>query len=157
MRAFFCARDFIKLKQHTYLHTVTDVVNYKLGKKSRIKSYKLIQQIFKEGKSVTAFPIRAVYLRENNKHVLQAAFSVSKSRYKKATDRNRIKRLMREAWRLQKNDLEAALSGSNKQLSVFLSFLDKKMPDYETVVRATEKLLYKLVQISEQNKDSDKK
>ncbi len=76
----------------------------------KLKSLKLIGQIFKEGKSFSHFPFRVVYLfSEKDKSFLRAAFSVSSRNFKKAVDRNRIKRLMREAYRLQKNSFQTKL------------------------------------------------
>lgn len=84
---------------------------YKLGKQARLKSRKAIDQLFKDGKSFTVFPFRVIYQFTKlpvspDAFQLQAGFSVSKRHFKKAVDRNRIKRLMREAYRLQKNELE---------------------------------------------------
>ncbi len=127
---------------------MTQQISYKLGKRSRIKSQKLIQEIFKDGKSVTIFPLRGVYLPENKTNTLQVAVSVSKARHKKATDRNRVKRLMRESWRLQKHVLENALLQNEKRLSVFITFLDKEMPEYDAVFKATGKLIDKLMKLA---------
>ena len=84
---------------------------YKLGKQARLKSRKVIDCLFKDGKSFTVFPFRVIYQFTKlpvtpDAFQLQAGFSVSKRHFKKAVDRNRIKRLMREAYRLQKNELE---------------------------------------------------
>lgn len=63
---------------------------------------------------------------------LQAGVSVSKRNFKKAVHRNRIKRLMREAYRLQKQELKNSLN-ENQQLAVFFIYIDKELPTQELV------------------------
>ncbi|MCF6295399.1 MAG: ribonuclease P protein component [Flavobacteriaceae bacterium] len=75
------------------------------SKKEKLKSKKLIEQLFAEGKSVSAYPLRLIFMEtafiEDVK--LKVGVSVSKRNFKKAVDRNRIKRLLRESYRLQKH------------------------------------------------------
>ncbi len=76
--------------------------NYK--KKDKLKSKKLIEQMFNEGKAVTVYPLRLIYLKtefEDNS-TIKTGVSVSKRLHKTAVARNRIKRLLREAYRLNK-------------------------------------------------------
>ena len=82
-------------------------VRYTLNKDDRLKSRKAIEYLFKEGKSFSIFPLRVLYTinaaSEKPTNNLRAGFSVSTRNFKKAVDRNRIKRLLREAYRLQKH------------------------------------------------------
>lgn len=117
---------------------------FTLGKNERLKSRKLIEQLFKQGKSFNAFPFRVYYLFQSS-FALQFGAGVSNKNFKKAVDRNRIKRLTREAWRLQKNDLEDLLTKKNKKLSVFFIYTQKELPDYKTVYDKTGLILKKLV------------
>ncbi len=75
------------------------------SKKEKLKSKKLIEQLFAEGKSVSAYPLRLIFMEttfvEDVK--LKIGVSVGKRNFKKAVDRNRIKRLLRESYRLQKH------------------------------------------------------
>src|SRR5438309_2863389 len=76
---------------------------YGFGKTDRLKSRKQIDELFARGKSIVVFPVRVSYrFFSSEAIILQAAVSVSKKHFKKAVDRNRIKRLLREAYRLQK-------------------------------------------------------
>lgn len=132
---------------------------YTLNKKSRLKSTKAIEQLFKEGKSFSLFPFRVLYLETPALNLvqpiaqqteagasvyLQTAFSVSKKYFKKATERNRVKRLMREAWRLQKNALEHQL---NKDLNVFIIYVGNELPEYNLVVEKTAAVIKRLLKI----------
>ncbi|XMO87955.1 ribonuclease P protein component [Algibacter sp. AS12] len=80
-------------------------MNYTYGNKEKLKSKKLIDQLFTEGKSVSAYPLRLVYLGTalDNNLIAKTGVSVSKRNFKTAVDRNRIKRLLREAYRLNKS------------------------------------------------------
>lgn len=107
---------------------------FTLNANERLKSSKLIEQLFKKGKSFSEFPLRVIYLQsEKNIHHLQAAFSVSSKNFKKAVERNRIKRLMKEAYRLQKLPLKNELERQQKFLSVFIIYTGNKLPEYKII------------------------
>lgn len=104
-------------------------------KTERLKSKKLIERLFEEGEAVDALPLKLIWTTVNEETVLpvQAGFTVSKRHFPRAVDRNRIKRLMREAWRLQKDELYALLTGKSLRLAVMFIFTGKQMPEYKTV------------------------
>ncbi|CAH8286613.1 ribonuclease P protein component [Mariniflexile fucanivorans] len=79
-------------------------MKFTFNQKEKLKSKKLIEQLFTEGKSVSAFPLRLVYLPTifDDGVLVKTGVSVSKRHFKTAVDRNRIKRLMRESYRLNK-------------------------------------------------------
>jgi ribonuclease P protein component len=75
---------------------------YRFKSTERLKSKRAFEKLFKEGKSIKKYPLRLVYVEwpsASPTHV-QVAFSVPKKRFKRAVDRNRLKRQMREAYRL---------------------------------------------------------
>lgn len=87
-----------------YLAALMEAMDSTYSKKERLKSKKLIEQMFKEGRSVSVYPLRLVYLKTTftDNVILKAGVSVSKRHFKNAVDRNKIKRLLREAYRLNK-------------------------------------------------------
>ena len=94
----------------------------------------MIQQLFDEGRSFSHFPFRVMYLQpESQISPLQAGFTVSTRHFKKAVHRNRIKRLMRESYRLQKNSLKNLLEKDHKNLALFFIYTGKALPKYEEV------------------------
>ncbi|WP_084523800.1 ribonuclease P protein component [Adhaeribacter aquaticus] len=85
-------------------HPERDNISYSFPKEERLHSKKLITELFSKGSSFNLYPLRFVYLTnpEPVSTPPQILVSVSKKYFKKAVDRNRIKRQMREAYRLQK-------------------------------------------------------
>ena len=80
------------------------------------------------------FPIKAIYLPvEKQDFALKAGFGVSSKNFKKAVERNRVKRLMRESYRVQKNYLSEKLISAGRQLVVFFIYTSKELPDYHQV------------------------
>ena len=73
------------------------------NKHEKLKSQKTIEQLFLDGDSVSAYPLRLVYLKHGDSR--KVGVSVSKRNFKRAVDRIRIKRLLREAYRLNKTML----------------------------------------------------
>lgn len=104
-------------------------MRFTFGKQEKLKSRKLIEKLFAEGNSVKKFPIRLVYLQTSHtsNFPVQASFSVPKRNFKRAVDRNRIKRLLREAYRHEKNGLYDELQ---KPYIFMFTFIGKKEPTY---------------------------
>lgn len=93
-------------------------------------------------------PNISVFYKETTlpeKIYLQAAFSASKRKFKKAVDRNRLKRLMREAYRTQRNELENLLKTHNKQVAIVFVFTFTQVLSFALVKKEINILLEKLV------------
>lgn len=79
-------------------------MSFSYPKHEKLKSKKLIDLLFAEGKSVSKYPLRLVYVpvELENDEKIKFGVSVSKKHFKKAVDRNYYKRLLRECYRLNK-------------------------------------------------------
>ena len=110
------------------------------SKKEKLKSKKLIEALFENGQSVSAFPLRLMYLPSTFKDgvVAKTGVSVSKRHFKKAVDRNRVKRLMREAYRLGKASYFNNMSAS---YAFMILYIGKDKPTL-THVETRMKLLF---------------
>jgi ribonuclease P protein component len=117
-----------------------------LPRHEKLKSRSDIDALFQRGQRFSVYPVLTWYRSApaDGKGGLEAGFSCSKKHFKKAVDRNRAKRLMREAWRLQKSTLLSFVQENGLQLQVFLIFLDKTLPDYETIYAAIGKSIQQL-------------
>jgi ribonuclease P protein component len=107
----------------------------------------MIETLFRDGKAFSVFPYRVIYMHaslQTDKYPVQAGFSVSSRKFPHAVDRNRIKRLGREAYRTQKQPLYDALRESGIQLAVFFIYTDKKIADFDTLSRKFSVILEKL-------------
>ena len=122
---------------------------FTLGKEERLKSRKQTELLFSEGKKFTIAPFRFHYsFSKAEKTSLQFGAGVSKRNFKKAVDRNRIKRLMREAYRLQKIKLREKLEEKKFGLTIFFIYTGKELPAFKEVYEKTEKGLDKLCEIA---------
>ena len=111
-----------------------------LGKQERLKSKKLIEKLYAEGDSVKTFPLRMMYVQtvHTSEFPCQVGVSVAKRNYKLAVDRNRLKRLMREAYRLQK---EIVYHNLDAPYVFMISYIGKEEIKYEELYLKMEKLL----------------
>ncbi len=118
----------------------------KFGALEKLKSKKIIDKLFNEGKSVSQNGFTLVYLigELNSFYPVQAGFTVPKKYFKHAVDRNRIKRLMREAYRLNKLVVYQKLTSSKQQMAAMFVFKGKVIPDYKAVTESVVACLNKL-------------
>ncbi|MCR6719367.1 MAG: ribonuclease P protein component [Chitinophagaceae bacterium] len=124
-----------------------------------------MQLLFTQGKSFSLPPFRVYYHFESGDSKLAAvdrlsidrklgvgvvfAVGVSTRNFKRSTDRNRMKRLIRESWRLQKNELQEKLRQEGKLLSVFFIYTGKELADFESIIKATAAVIQKLLRMQE--------
>ncbi len=120
-------------------------MDFTYKKNEKIKSKKAVDQIFTNGKSISAYPLRLVFVKTNTS--LKVGVSVSKRNFKNAVHRNRIKRLLREAYRLNKSVL---YDNQLTDYAFMIIYSHKDMPDFELINEKTKKLFHKFI---EQNRD----
>lgn len=123
-----------------------------LSKRERICSQKLTEQLFNSGKahSMVAFPLRTVYMsipREEQEPQASILVSVSKRYFKRAVKRNRVKRLVREAYRLNKHILTDRLTASpDMALAIAFLWLDPKLHSFHRVENKVKQLLQRIAE-----------
>ncbi len=114
---------FVKMERTRFLFPKSERLN------SKIK----IDRLFTDGKAFLVYPLRTVYfISSENPSELEVLISVPKKKFKKAVHRNRIKRLIREAYRLNKNELCNVVISGNLQMQVaFVYVADKELNFHE--------------------------
>ena len=118
-----------------------DKNSFSLNRQKSLKSKILLNDLFTKGESIIDYPLRLVYL-EIDLDAAQSfltAFSVPKRKFKKAVHRNRIKRLMRESFRLQQNDLSLP-----RQTIMMWIYMDRQMPSFDLIYNKMHKIIIAL-------------
>lgn len=123
---------------------------FTLGASERLKSRKALEAIFSEGKSFMLFPYRVLYRPVESG--LSFTVGVSARNFKKASDRNRLKRQTREAYRLQKNELKALLEKNQKGLHLFLNYTSKSKEEYSVISASIGKIMEKLIRMMHEDR-----
>jgi len=126
---------------------------YTLRRYERIKSRKKIELLFREGKHINLNPLNITYILTEEKG-LQVGVGAVKRYFKKAVHRNKIKRLLRESWRLQKNELTEKIMEAQKGLAVFVIYTGKEIPPFSEISSLVKQVLERLLTIitKEENK-----
>ncbi len=115
-------------------------------KDERLKREQHIETLFRTGKAFSVFPLRIIWLpvaRGSERYPARAGFVAPKKKFKHAVSRNRLKRLMREAWRLQKSIFYNHIL-PDCQLHLFFIYTDNKEADYKVIYSAVAKGLARL-------------
>ena len=120
-------------------------VDFSFHKAERLCSKKIMDKLFTEGKTIFVFPLKIVYLETSllSKFPVQAAFTVGKRNFKRAVQRNLIKRRMREAYRLNKRQFYVEIG--DKQVAVFFIYTGKTISEYRQIESSVKKALKKLL------------
>jgi ribonuclease P protein component len=116
---------------------------YTFWKKERLFKQKEIDFLFEKGISFIVYPLRVVYVEQQPVSGTAAAvlISVPKKRFKRAVKRNRVKRLIREAYRLNKHRFLQDLQEKGKGMLIGFLFVGNELPDWEAVEAAVAKAL----------------
>jgi ribonuclease P protein component len=121
-------------------------MNQGLTKYERLKSRKQTDLLFKSRSQVFVHPVKYVWCagRAGQAAPVEVLFNVSKRNFKRAVDRNRIKRLMREVYRKNKTILYDCLKEQNHKISLAMLYVAKDLPEYHKLEKALLKALHKL-------------
>ena len=120
---------------------------FTLGAIERLKLRKQIETLFQQGEAFSVFPLRVVYkfteLAETEESPVRIGFSIPKKRIKKAVGRNKVRRVLKEAWRLNKHSLYGVIP-EGTQLHGFLVYTGSEKLTFAEAETAVRKAISKL-------------
>ena len=127
------------------------IKGHQFPKAEHLKSRKQIEELFAGGKSFFVHPVKVYWKIASQQSApdVKVGVSASKRNFKKAVDRNRVKRLLLEAYRLNKRETIDIFNSRQKSLQVFFIYVDKSLPTFEnleTKMKASLKRLQKLAE-----------
>jgi ribonuclease P protein component len=119
-------------------------MSFTFSKQEKLKSKKTIELLFQKGNSLVQYPIKLYYLPADKHQEVRAktAVSVPKRNFKLAADRNRVKRLLREAYRLNKHLIFNNIEGN---YAFLILYLGKELPAYGEIENSLQAVFNKLV------------
>ncbi|AWW31313.1 ribonuclease P protein component [Echinicola strongylocentroti] len=130
-------------------------MDYRLPKKERLHSKKLIKELFDKGSSFFLYPFKIIYLPiEGEAETNQVLFSVSKRKIRKAVHRNYLKRRIKEAYRLNKSLL---IDGKNNKKLIAFVYVAPDLEDFHKIQSKVQKVLNRLADRQEANRNNDEK
>lgn len=137
----FCIQTFIFI---AYKFILSGKNTY--SKEERLKSSIRINQVYTQGESGFCHPFKYYFIHQPSSPevsgILKTCFSIPKRKFKKAVDRNRIKRLCKESFRLNKSIYYQ--NCQNIDCDVYLIFIGKDIPDYVSMEKGMKNFLEKL-------------
>ena len=115
-------------------------MEYKLPKSEKLHSFGAVRRLFSEGRGGFVYPFRYVVYAEHAEVMsAEVLFSTPKKFLKRANKRNKVRRRMREAYRLNKELLLS--SNESRMVQIALIYSSKEVIDYNTIENATKKIL----------------
>jgi ribonuclease P protein component len=105
-------------------------------KDERLSLNNRIEDLFALGFAISIYPLKILWIpfTESSKYPAQVMFVVSSKRFKKAVDRNRIKRKLKEVYRLQKSFLYEELMRCNKRLLISIIYIGNDLEPLNVVL-----------------------
>jgi ribonuclease P protein component len=121
-------------------------------KPERLASKLAFDQLMKSGRRITDTSVSIVWksMPLPTSAPVQVAFSVPKRQFSRAVDRNRIKRLMREVYRKNKNIVYPLLAEKRKQYAILFVYTSKTLPAYPEIAEKITTILNRLAEIIQQ-------
>jgi len=121
---------------------------FSFKKAERLTSSKSISLLFQEGRSISSYPLRILFNNQGQgQHPVSVAISVPKRLYKRAVDRNLLKRRIREAYRLNKTNSYFRLGEMNMRINLVIQYQHKEILDFETIENGVIKALEKMLRV----------
>ena len=119
-------------------------VLFKFKKKERLKSKIIFEQLFKEGKAINQYPLRLIWCHPEEtigNEKVQFGVAVAKRKFRKAVHRNRLKRQIKEAYRLNKQKLLTYLASGDQEVAILIIYTGKELLPYPEIEAALKGLL----------------
>ena len=119
------------------------MVAFTFQKEEKLFSQKIIADLFLKGSSFLCYPLKVVWKFDEllAPYPAQVVFSVPKRLFKRAHDRNLLKRRMREAYRFHKHELYQLLEGEGKQMGMMIVYIAKEQLDFVQIDKAMVKII----------------
>jgi len=121
---------------------------FTFGKEERLKSNLSIQELLKHGKAVSRFPLKIYWdfsTDPRQKYPVRAAISVPKRKFRRAVDRNLMKRRLKEAYRLNKYMLYDKLDQHQQKIQLIILLLSDEFIPYKQLEQGMREIFRKLV------------
>jgi ribonuclease P protein component len=119
-------------------------------KKDKLKSRTQMQFLFSKGTAINMHPIRLLYTIEKEEAgifsngLLQAGVGAPSRQFRKAVKRNKVKRLLREGYRLEKPNFTNSINLTNTRLNLFFLYVDANVQTQQEIQATIKLLLQKL-------------
>ena len=121
-------------------------------KNERLFLRKDINRLFSSGQTFVFYPLRIIYLHDNCdkelSHGVSLMVSVPKKKFRQAVKRNRIKRIIRESFRLNKNETTTLCKQKEKKLHIAFLYIGNELKPYVTIEKAVQKALKRIEETS---------
>lgn len=116
---------------------------YTFAKSERLCSKKQIDILYKEGHRMMVYPYSVTWLESQDEMPEQAQvlITTSKKKFHHAVDRNRVKRLTRECYRLHKPELYQMLQAHNTKCYISINYIHNEILDYHVLYKKFDKIL----------------
>ncbi|MDD2560214.1 MAG: ribonuclease P protein component [Bacteroidales bacterium] len=110
-----------------------DLIRLSFGKTEHLCGELRINKLFEQGKSFFVYPLRICWLLapQTEESSVQVMISVPKKKIRKAVQRNRTRRLIKEAYRLHKSSLSGEMQEKNLQLMLAFIWMSEQVPEYK--------------------------
>ena len=121
---------------------------FTLGKEERLKSNLSIQELLKHGKAVSRFPLKIYWdftPDPHQKYPVRAAISVPKRKFRRAVDRNLMKRRLREVYRLNKTMLYETLDQRQQKIQLIILLLSDEFIPFDQLEKGMREIFRQLV------------
>ncbi|MGC3977311.1 MAG: ribonuclease P protein component [Paludibacteraceae bacterium] len=120
---------------------------YTFPKKEHLCGDKNIENLYKSGKSFLVYPLRIVYVSVEKEEVdVRVMISVSKKKFKRAVKRNRIKRLIREAYRLNKVELIHFTNTNQVKIHISFQYIASEIESFQKINEKMQLAIKKITQ-----------